>query len=71
MEQGYLSRYFKGVASKRLRDVEVDPKKSNQHEFNGVSELKRMLGEPDGKKRIFARFMYFSDSCEEPIFDEG
>ena len=71
MEQGYLSRYFKGVASKRLRVVEVNPKKSNQHEFNGNSELKRMLGEPDGKQRISARFMYFSDASEEPIFYEG
>lgn len=44
MKKGFLSHYFKGVAMKQLRTVEVDPRSSNQHELNGVGMLKKMLG---------------------------
>lgn len=44
MNKGFLSQYFEGVAIKRLRSVEVDTKKSNQHELNGVSMLRNILG---------------------------
>jgi len=43
MRYGYLSDYFSGVAAKRLREVEVNPQKSNQHELNGAEPLKRLL----------------------------
>lgn len=39
-----LSNHFKGVAAKLLSEVEINPSKSNQHEFNGINELKRLLG---------------------------
>ena len=44
MKRGFLSQYFTGVAIKRLTPVESNPNKSNQHEFNGVKELKKLLG---------------------------
>ena len=44
MKQGYLSEYFKGVASKTLSAVEVDMSVSHQHEYNGVSALKKIFG---------------------------
>ena len=38
-----ILNYFKGVAAKRLSDVEIHPKKSNQHEFNGTRELRKVI----------------------------
>jgi len=70
MKQGYLSQYFIGVAGKILSAVEVDKAKSHQHEINGVVKLKRIFGE---ENRDFekVRFIYFDDSDDEPITDEG
>lgn len=71
MKQGYLSQYFRGVALKRLRAVEADVIRSNQHEFNGVEGLRDILGEPEGKMRFAARFLYLSDQDDEPIIEDG
>ena len=71
MRAGYLSRYFEGAAAKRLSAVEADVLRSNQHEFNGVGDLKAFLGEPDGKVRYKARFLYLNDHDDEPVVDEG
>ena len=43
MRYGFLSSCFEGVALKRLREVEVNPRKSNQHELNGSEPLKQLL----------------------------
>lgn len=40
-----LSEFISHVAFKRLRDVEVRASVSNQHEFNGVTVLRQMLGD--------------------------
>ena len=45
MKKGFLSEYFDGVVAKRLSGVESNPDQSNQHEFNGVKPLKKLLGE--------------------------
>ena len=45
MKKGFLSQYFEGVSAKRLSAVEASPDRSNQHEFNGVKALKKLLGE--------------------------
>ena len=45
MKKGFLSEYFEGVVAKRLSGVEANPTQSNQHEFNGVKALKKLLGE--------------------------
>lgn len=71
MKQGYLSQYFDGVAAKRLSAVEADVIRSNQHEFNGVEGLRAILGEPDGKVRYAAKFLYLTDHDDEPIVEEG
>jgi hypothetical protein len=65
MKQGHLSKYFEGVAAKRLSAVEIRPERSNQHEFNGASSLKRLLVKPF--KRRPARFLYLSDDEDEFI----
>ena len=69
MKQGYLSQYFKGVAVKTLSAVEADPIKSNQHEFNGVAPLKKIFGVE--KQKFETRFIYLSDSIDEPLTDDG
>jgi hypothetical protein len=71
MKQGSLAQYFEGVAAKRLSAVEVDKIASNQHEFNGVAGLRRLLGEPEGKSRYEARFLYVTDQDEEPVVEDG
>lgn len=71
MKQGYLSEYFEGVGVKRLSAVEADVIRSNQHEFNGVEGLRAMLGEPQGKVRYDARFLYLDDNDDDPIVEDG
>ncbi|AYU97907.1 type II restriction endonuclease [Enterobacter asburiae] len=71
MKQGYLSQYFEGVALKRLSAVEADVIRSNQHEFNGVEGLRDILGEPDGKVRFSAKFLYLTDQDDEPVVEDG
>ncbi|MCK4906442.1 MAG: restriction endonuclease [Spirochaetes bacterium] len=71
MKKGYLSQYFKGIAVKTLSSVEADTLKSNQHEFNGVKELRSILGESAGKIEYSAQFLYLTDYETDPILEEG
>ena len=71
MKRGYLSQYFDGVAIKTLSAVETDTLTSNQHEFNGVDGLKAILGEPEGKTRYNATFLYLTDYDDEPVVEQG
>ena len=69
MRQGYLSEYFKGVAAKVLSAVEADTATSNQHEYNGVSQLKNIFGTE--KCKFEAQFIYLNDGDDEPVSDTG
>lgn len=68
MKRGALSEYFISVVAKRLKAVEVMPSASNQHEFNGVRELRSLFGD----QRIVGcptHFIWFGgegDSFAEP-----
>ena len=55
-----LSKYFVTVASKRLSAVEIEPGRSNQHEFNGVGGLRTMFGS-DRSAFDKAGFVYLSE----------
>ncbi len=68
-ERGLLARYFVGAAAKELTRVEVDPEKSHQHEFQGVSEIRRLLGDQN-RKQMPSRFVWIADD-EEPITEDG
>jgi hypothetical protein len=68
MKQGFLSDYFSGVGTKRLSEVEISPTKSNQHEFNGISEFKSIFG--TDKINFHAKYIYLHDD-EEQIFTEN
>lgn len=71
MEKGYLSQYFDGVAVKRLTAVEVGDANSNQHEFQGTSELRSLFGRPSEKIQFSARFLFFSESNDYPEIEDG
>lgn len=70
MKKGHLSEYFMDFAVKTLSAVEADRHRSNQHEFDGVSKLRAMLGDDD-KRNIPAVFIYLNDDDPEPLRDEG
>ncbi len=69
MKKGFLSKYFEGVAAKRLSAVEAHPSRSNQHEFNGVQDLKRILGKD--KRTLPARFIYLGENEEATAVADG
>lgn len=60
MQRGMLSNLFVGAVAKRLTLVETITERSNQHEFQGVQGLRRLLGDDD-RKRIATRFIWLSD----------
>lgn len=63
MRYGSLSDHFTRIAAKRLSAVEADTRRSNQHEFNGVEALKRVLGPHDFRDRP-ARFIWLGGENE-------
>lgn len=69
MKKGYLSEYFTGVAAKVLSVVEADTAASNQHEYNGVTPLKKMFG--TAKRTFSSQFIYLNDGDDEPVTDSG
>lgn len=69
MDNGYLSQYFTAVAVKKLSAVEVDEKVSHQHEFNGSSELKKVIWESE-RTEFETKFLWIGDE-NEGISDEG
>lgn len=64
-----LSNYFKGIGAKRLSSVEINPKTSNQHEFNGINEFRSIFG--DNKKSFHGKFIYLTDDPEDNLVEEG
>lgn len=71
MKRGYLSQYFDGVAFKILSVVEANELSSNQHEFNGVDYLKKILGKPLDRVRYSSQFMYLTDFEDNPLIESG
>jgi hypothetical protein len=69
MSVDFVGAHFSGVASKRLSAVEAHRHRSNQHEFDGVDSLRRLLGRE--RRRLPARFLYLDDDLSEPVSDEG
>lgn len=61
MISGTLGKYFDGVVMKRLSNVETDPNISNQHEFNGTTQLRKLFGDDD-RLKIATTFLRIDDS---------
>ncbi len=70
MKEGYLNQYFRAVAVKRLSFVEADAAKSNQHEYNGVTLLKKMFGTETQRINFPTHFLYLKDD-EDAIEANG
>jgi len=66
---GRISEYFSGIGAKRLRTVEVNLAKSNQHEFNGIGAFKKIFG--TDYIDFDAKFIYMPDEEEQVIVDKG
>lgn len=60
MRRGQLSDQFEGVVAKRLTEVETRPDRSNQHELNGSTALRKLLGDDD-RRNIPARFIWLGE----------
>lgn len=63
-----LSKYFSGIAAKRLSQVEIMPT-SNQHEFNGIMEMKEIFGTE--KFNFKGKFILLSDEEDKIIEADG
>ncbi len=63
-----LSKYFFGIAAKRLSQVEIKPT-SNQHEFNGIVEMKEIFGTE--KFNFKGKFILLSDEEDKIIEADG
>ncbi len=64
-----LSTYFPVIGAKRLSEVEVSADASNQHEFNGVREFKKIFGKD--KISFAATFILLSDDEDKSISETG
>lgn len=64
-----INEYFEGVAYKRLSAVEVNPDQSNQHELNGVTKFKDILGIE--RRTLSADFIYLNEDPDEIIYASG
>lgn len=67
MKQGHLSNYFESIAVKKLTEVEANIEVSNQHEFNGVSQLKSIFGKQ--RIKVESSFLYITD--QETLIVDG
>ncbi len=64
-----LSKYFIGAGFKRLSQVEVAPDLSNQHEFNGIADFRKIFGSE--KRRFRAKFIALYDEEDKIKQEDG
>lgn len=69
MKKGYLSQYFDGIGLKLLSEGEIEKEISNQHEFNGVGALRKILGSE--RKQFKTKFLYLSDKEDQPVQEDS
>lgn len=69
MNYGFLNKYFLGFGAKRLSQVEVSAKVSNQHELNGTADFKQIFG--TDKKVFNTKFLYLSDDEDSILSASG
>lgn len=70
MQKENLAKYFISTASKYLSAVEINKNRSNQHEFNGVSNIKQILGS-EKLPNVLTKFLYLSDEESDVRLDSG
>jgi len=70
LQKENLSKYFISTAIKYLSAVEINKSRSNQHEFNGVSSIKQILGS-EKLLNVSTKFLYLSDEESDVRSDSG
>ena len=63
-----MAEHIRRFAAKRLSEVEVNPNRSNQHEFNGATSLRELFGDTDFRGRS-ATFIWIGD--DRIVAEEG
>ena len=63
VKHGFLADYFEGFGYKILKPVEIDPKVSHEHEFNGINSFKEILGSE--RQKLSCRVIYLTDDEDE------
>ncbi|GGY50353.1 type II restriction endonuclease [Bacterioplanes sanyensis] len=64
-----LSNHFTGIAVKLLSEVEINPRKSNQHELQGVQRLREILG--NDRRDIKTTCIYLADDEVDRLSQDG
>ncbi|HDO06411.1 MAG TPA: restriction endonuclease [Bacteroidetes bacterium] len=67
VKHGFLADYFEGFGYKILKPVEIDPKVSHEHEFNGINSFKEILG-PE-RQYLPCRVIYLTDDEDDIVED--
>jgi len=67
----FLNEWLVGVAAKSLSAVEINPARSNQHEFQATREIQSFLGSPIPRREIPTRFIYLNDDLEPVVVDSN
>lgn len=70
MKWGSIKDEFKGFAWKRLSDHEVNPEVSNGHEFQGVSSLRKVLGDTGLHEIPTDYYLIGDDEFSRPSVEE-
>lgn len=70
MQKENLAKYFISTATKYLSAVEINKSRSNQHEFNGVSNIKEILGS-EKLLNVPTKFLFLSDEESDARLDSG
>ena len=65
MDNSVLADHFEGAGAKYLTEVEVNRLISNQHEFQGVSVFRDILGTDSSNVHFDATFYWLSDDEDE------
>jgi len=65
LKHGFLADYFEGFGYKILKPVEIDPKVSHEHEFNGINSFREILGSE--RQTLSCRVIYLADDEDDII----
>ena len=65
MQYGMLTDHFDGAGAKYLAEVEVNRLLSHQHEFQGISSFRKILGETADQVRFPATYYWLDDDEDD------
>lgn len=66
-----LSDWLIGAAAKLLSEVEINPHRSHQHEFQGTALVRGFLGDTSDRRSMPARFVYLEDDVTPILVEDA